>query len=177
MTLVVRGTVDPQGLARAVREEIRALDAALPVANVRTMSDVVGTTLSAPRFAGILLTAFAVLALVLSAIGIYGVLSYLVTRRRREIGIRLAIGARRMQVLRMVLQSALGLALAGIVLGLVAAAWASRLMTGLLHGVTPGDPGTFVAVGAALVLVATLASLVPALRATRIDPAVALRSE
>ncbi|HEV3484364.1 MAG TPA: FtsX-like permease family protein, partial [Vicinamibacterales bacterium] len=177
MTLVVRSAADPQGLARAVREEIRTLDAALPVANVRTMTEVVGATLSAPRFAGILFAAFAALALLLSAIGIYGVLSYLVTRRMREIGIRLAIGARRTQVLGMVLRSALGLALVGIVVGLLAAAVTSQLMRGLLHDVAPGDPMTFATVGAALVVVAVLASLVPALRATRIDPAVALRTE
>jgi predicted permease len=177
MTLVVKSIGDPQSLAGAIRSEIRALDAALPVADVRTMAEVVGATLSAPRFAGMLLGAFALLALLLSAIGIYGVLSYLVSRRMREIGIRLAIGARRAQVLGMVLRSALGLALAGIVIGLVVAAWAARLMTGLLHDVRPGDPATFAAVGAALVIVALLASLVPALRAARIDPAIALRTE
>ena len=177
MTLVVKGTADPRNLASTIRGEIRSLDAALPVANVRTMTEVVGATLSAPRFAGILLASFAGLALVLSAIGIYGVLSYIVSRRVREIGIRLAIGAPRAQVLRMVMLNALGLAAAGIVLGLAAAAWTARLMAGLLHGVTPSDPATFATVGVSLATVAVLASLVPAIRATRIDPLVALKSE
>ena len=177
MTLVVKSTASPQSLASAVRGEIRRLDAARPVANVRTMADVVDATLSAPRFAGILLASFAALALALSAVGIYGVLSYLVSRRTREIGIRLAIGARRAHVLRMVLRSALGLAFTGIVTGLLAAAWAARLMSGLLHSVAPGDPATFTIVGTSLAVVALLASLVPALRATRIDPIVALKSE
>ena len=116
------------------------------------MDDVVGATLSTPRFTGVLLGVFAALALTLSAIGIYGVLSYVVSRRTREIGIRLAIGAGRGQVLRMVLRSGLVLSLAGIALGIAAAAFATRLMNTLLHGVTPGDPATFAAVGIGLSL-------------------------
>ena len=177
MTLVVKSTASPESLAGVIRAEIRSLDASLPVADVRTMAEVVGATLSAPRFAGILLASFAGLALLLSAIGIYGVLSYLVSRRVREIGIRLAIGAPRAQVMQMVLRDAFGLALAGIALGLAASAWTARLMAGLLHGVAPGDPATFIVVGVSLATVAILASLVPALRATRIDPLVALKSE
>ena len=177
MTLVVKSASSPQSLAPSVRAEIRSLDAALPVANVRTMAEVVNATLSRPRFAGLLLGAFAGLALVLSAIGIYGVLSYVVTRRVREIGIRLAIGAPRAQVLGLVLRSALGLALSGIVAGLILSAWAARLMTEMLHGVTAWDPLTFLIIGALLATVALLASLVPAVRATRIDPLVALKAE
>ena len=177
MTLVVKAQSDPRALTSTVRQTIRELDANLPVAGIRTMDDVVAATLSAPRFTGMLLGAFAVLALVLSAIGIYGVLSYVVSRRTREIGIRVAIGAGRGQVLRLVLGSGVGLALVGIVLGLAAAASLSRLMTTLLHDVQPGDPATYAAVGGALTVVAIAASLIPAWRATRVDPVRALKAE
>jgi predicted permease len=177
LALVVKAQGDPASIVSAVRQEIRAMDPTLPIANVRTMDDVIGATLSAPRFTGMLLTAFAGLALLLSAIGIYGVLSYVVSRRTREIGIRVAIGAGRMQVLRLVLGQGLVLTLTGVFIGLVAAFWASALMRDLLYGVTPTDPLTFVAVGVVLTLIALLASLVPALRATRVDPLVALKAE
>ena len=177
MTLVVKAQSDPRALTSTVRQTIRELDANLPVAGIRTMDDVVAATLSAPRFTGMLLGAFAVLALVLSAIGIYGVLSYVVSRRTREIGIRVAIGAGRGQVLRLVLGSGVGLALVGIVLGLAAAASLSRLMTTLLHDVQPGDPATYAAVAGALTTVAIVASLIPAWRATRVDPVRALKAE
>ena len=177
MTLVVKAQSDPRALTSTVRQTIRELDANLPVAGIRTMDDVVAATLSAPRFTGMLLGAFAVLALVLSAIGIYGVLSYVVSRRTREIGIRVAIGAGRGQVLRLVLGSGVGLALVGIVLGLAVAASLSRLMTTLLHDVQPGDPATYAAVAGALTTVAIVASLIPAWRATRVDPVRALKAE
>ena len=177
MTVVVKTTGDPITLAPAVRQEIRKLDQSLPVADIRTMTDVVGATLSTPRFTGMLLLVFALLALALSAIGIYGVLSYVVSRRTREIGIRVAIGAGRIQVLRMVLAQGVTLTLTGVVIGIGLAVWASTLMREMLHGVKPGDPLTFAAVGAVLTGVAILASLVPALRATRVDPVVALKTE
>jgi len=177
MTLVVKAHSDPRALTSPVSQTIRELDANLPVADIRTMDDVVAATLSAPRFTGMLLGAFAGLALVLSAIGIYGVLSYVVSRRTREIGIRVAIGAGRGQVLRLVLGSGVGLALVGIVLGLAAAASLSRLMTTLLHDVQPGDPATYAAVAGALTTVAIVASLIPAWRATRVDPVRALKAE
>lgn len=177
MTLIVKTAQDPVTLAGPIRQQIKALDANLPVADVRSMSEVVAATLSTPRFTGVLLGAFAGLALILSAIGIYGVLSYVVSRRTREIGIRIAIGAQRSQVLRLVLRSGLTLALIGVAIGVAAAAWASRLMRGLLHDVQPGDPATFVAVAVVLSAVALLASLVPAWRATRVDPVVVLKGE
>jgi putative ABC transport system permease protein len=177
LTLVVKADGDPAALTRPIRQAVRSLDSSLPVAEVRTMETVVGATLSTPRFTGVLLGAFAALALALSAIGIYGVLSYVVSRRRREIGIRVAIGAGRADVLRLIMRSGLLLALSGIVLGLVLAAWASRLLQGLLHEVRPGDPLTFTVVAAVLTIVAVLASLLPAWRATRVDPVIALKSE
>lgn len=133
--------------------------------------------MSAPRFTGVLLGAFAVLALVLSAIGIYGVLSYLVSRRTREIGIRVAIGAGRGQILRLVLASGLTLALTGVVIGAIAAAFATQLMRGLLHDVAPIDPLTFAAVAILLSGIAVVASAVPAWRAMQVNPVVALKSE
>ena len=177
MSLVVKAEHDPIRLTGPIRQEIRALDATLPVANVRTMEEVVGATMSSQRFTGFLLVAFAAIALALSAIGIYGVLSYLVSRRTREIGIRLAIGAGRGQVLRLVLGSGLLLALTGVVAGLAVAFVATQSMSTLLHEVDPTDPLTFLSVAAVLTLVAILASLVPAWRATRVDPVVALKAE
>jgi predicted permease len=177
MTLVLRADGDPGALASPVREIIRQMDPSLPVADVRLMEDVVGSALSTPRFMSVLLTIFAALALTLSAIGIYGVLSYVVSRRTREIGIRVAIGAGRGRVLTMVLGGGVSLALLGIGAGLVLAFGVTRLLSGLLHGVTPADPLTFVVVTCALTGVAILASAVPAWRASRVDPVIALRSE
>ena len=177
MTLVMKSDRDPSALAGPVRQTVRQLDANLPVADIRTMDDVVDATLSTPAFTGLLLASFAGLALVLSAIGIYGVLSYVVSRRTREIGIRVAIGAGRGEVLRLILRSGLGLALAGLAIGLALAAWASRLIAGLLHEVSPLDPLTFTTVGVVLLVVAVAASFVPAWRASRVDPVLALRSE
>ena len=141
------------------------------------MDDVVARTLSAPRFTGMLLGVFAALALALSAIGIYGVLSYVVSRRTREIGIRVAVGAGRADVLRLVLSTGLGLSLAGMIIGLAISAVVGRLMQTLLHDVTPTDPATLAGVAALLTVVAALASLVPAWRATRVDPVRALKAE
>src|SRR5262245_36111819 len=177
MTRVAKPGAAPAAQAATVRQEIRSMDASLPVADVRTMADVLGATLSAPRFTGMLLGVFATLALILSAIGIYGVLSYVVSRRTREIGIRVAIGAGRGEVLRLILRSGLGLALAGVVIGTIAAIWTSGLMRNMLHDVSLGDPATFATVGAGLAVVAIVASLVPAWRATRVDPVVALKAE
>ena len=177
MTLVVKTEHDPATLTAAIRQRIRALDPNLPVADVRTMTDVVGATMSTPRFTGVLLGTFAVLALLLSAVGIYGVLSYVVSRRTREIGIRVAIGAQRTQVIALVLRNGLSLALAGVAIGVVTAAWASRLLGGLLHDVRPGDPATFASVALLLSTVAVVASFVPAWRASRVDPVVVLKGE
>jgi predicted permease len=177
MTIVARTDGDPAALTTTVRGVIRGLDPGLPVADVRPMTDVVGSAMSTPRFTSVLLSIFATLAVALSAIGIYGVLSYLVSRRTREIGIRVAIGAGRAQVLTMILGSGVSLSLAGIAIGLALAFGVTRLLSGLLHGVTPADPATFAAVALGLVAVSALASAVPAWRASQVDPVVALKSE
>ncbi|MGB2716862.1 MAG: ABC transporter permease [Vicinamibacterales bacterium] len=177
MTLVIKTAQDPAALTGAVRQQVRAIDSNMPVAEVRTMPEVVDATLSTPRFTGVLLGTFAALALILSAIGIYGVLSYIVSRRTREIGIRVAIGAQRTEVIRLVLRNGLSLSLVGVVIGVAIAAWASQLMRGLLHDVRPTDPLTFIAVGGLLSAVATVASFVPAWRAARVDPVVVLKGE
>jgi putative ABC transport system permease protein len=175
--VVVRTTGDPMAVASVVRNEIRAMDPNLPVANIRPMTEVVATSLATPRLTGLLMGIFAAIALTLAAVGIYGVLSYLVARRTHEIGIRLAVGADRSQVLAMVLKQGLTLAGTGIVAGLVAAFVLTRLMQSLLYQVRPSDPVTFAVVSLALVLVAIIASAVPAYRATRVSPLVALRTE
>ena len=177
MTLVVKAQQDPRALVTGIRHVVRDLDPSLPIANVRTMDEIVAGTMSAPRFTGMLLGVFAGLAVILSAIGIYGVLSYLVSRRTREIGIRVAIGAGRGQVLGLILRNGFGLALIGLALGLLAAHSLSRLMRTLLHDVEPTDPVTFTAVAATLTIVALAASIVPALRAMRVDPVRALKAE
>lgn len=162
MYVVAKTSGDPLALAAPIRQAVAALDPNLPVANVRTMERVVTDSISTPRFTGFLLGMFAALALALSAIGIYGVLSYIVSRRTQEIGIRMAIGASLWAVVRMVLAGGLALSLAGIAIGLVAAAVVTRLMASLLYEVAPLDPSTFVAVPIVLAAVALLASYVPA---------------
>jgi ABC-type antimicrobial peptide transport system permease subunit len=175
--VVVRTTGDPMALAGPVRGEVRAIDPTVPVANVRPMTEVVATSLATPRLTGFLLGTFAAIALVLAAVGIYGVLAYLVSRRTHEIGIRLAIGADRRQVMGLILGHGLRLTAAGVVLGLAGAFALARLMQSVLYDVRPTDPGTYVAVVGVLVAAAVLASALPALRAIRVDPVSALRSE
>ena len=175
--LVVRTSGDPMMLAGPTREAIRAMDPNLPVANIRPMTDVVNTALATPRLTGFLMGTFAAIALTLAAVGIYGVLSYLVARRTHEIGIRLAVGADRSQVLALVLKQGLTLAGSGIAAGVLAALLLTRLMQSLLYQVQPTDPWTFLIVTLALVVVALLASALPAFRATRVSPLIALRTE
>jgi putative ABC transport system permease protein len=141
------------------------------------MSEVVSTALATPRLTGFLLATFATIALMLAAVGIYGVLSYLVSQRTHEIGIRLAIGADRRQVLLMILRQGVMLALFGIGVGIVGAFALTRLMQSLLYQVAPSDPITFAAVPVALVIVAAMASYLPARRATRVSPVTALRMD
>ena len=177
MNLVVRSTLDKSALSPVVRRAVSALDASLPIVGYRSMDEVISDSVARPRFLAQLLGVFATVALLLSAIGTYGVLAFAVMERRREIGIRMALGATENGVLAMVLRQGLTLAATGLVIGLLGAAALTRLTTTLLFGVTPLDPPTFVAVGAFMLLVAGAAAIIPARRATRVDPLTALRSD
>ena len=177
MTLVVRTTGEPQALAPAVREQIRALDAKLPVADVKTLRDQVDLSLFPSRVAAWTLGGFGALALLLAAIGIYGVVSYSVAQRTREIGVRMALGAKRKDVLRLVLGQGLFVIALGLIVGLSLAFAATRLIAGFLYGVGATDLLTFGAVPLLLGIVALGASYIPARRATKVDPLVALRYE
>ncbi len=177
MTVAIRTTANEQALAPSIRQIVAQLDHAVPVSDVQTMSHVVDASAARPRFTMVLLALFASLAVTLGVIGIYGVMSYTVAQRTREMGVRMALGATPGDAMRLVLGEGLALAAAGIGVGMVAAIGSSRLLRGVLVGVTPTDPLTFVTVPIALALVALLASYLPARRATRVDPTTALRSE
>jgi putative ABC transport system permease protein len=173
--LLVRSTLPPGALAQVIRERIAAYDPALLVQRIRPMEDVVSGALSRPRFNLVLLSAFAFIALALSAVGIYGVLGYFVSQRTREIGIRMALGARPADVVRLVLREGMAPVVAGAAVGIAAAALATGALRTMLFGVTPLDPVSFAAAPALLAAVALLACYLPARRATRVDPLVALR--
>jgi putative ABC transport system permease protein len=175
MTLVVRATGDPMSQVAPIRARIRALDGNLPIAAIRTMDDVIGTSIATPKLTGRVLSIVGLLALTLAAIGMYGVLSYVVSQRRQEFGIRLAIGAGRRRVLGMVLSNGIVLAVLGLGAGLAVAAVVLPFLSGLLYGVEPFDPVTFLVTPAVLLVVATIAAIIPAWRATRVDPIRAIR--
>ena len=177
MNVVVRSTLPLESLARVVRETVNAMDRTLPIVRLRTMDDVFSDSISRQRFLAQLLGVFAGLALVLAAVGTYGVLSYLVTERQREIGIRMALGADRTSVLSLVLRQGLSTAVIGLVIGVAGALGLTRLARSLLFEVQPTDPLTFGTVAGVITLVALVACVVPARRATRVDPMVALREE
>ena len=175
--LVVRSELRPLSLVDPVKEIIRELDADLPISDVRTLADVVSQSMSDRRFTMGLLVAFAAVGLLLAAIGIYGVISYSVLQRMREMGLRVALGAQRDSIFRMVLSRALGLAAVGLLVGLAAAPLAGRALAGLLYGVEAWDPVTFAGVPALFALISFLAAAIPARRATRADPLQLLREE
>jgi putative ABC transport system permease protein len=177
ITLVVRTAGDPAAIISSVKTAIWSFDANLPITNVLVTDDVVAQANAQPRFETLLLSVFAVVALVLAAVGIYGVMSYTVARRTHEIGIRISLGAARADVLLLVIRQGLVLALAGSAVGIVSALMLARLMTKLLYGVAPTDPITFAGVAALLIAVALTACYVPARRAMRVDPMEALRHE
>jgi putative ABC transport system permease protein len=177
LTLAVRTASDPLALSIPIQKEIAKLDPELPVSDVLTMQQIIAQSLGNAGLSASLVLAFAVLSLLLASVGLYGVLSYLTTQRTGEIGVRMALGAQRGQVLRLMLGDGLRPALYGLMLGLAASAGAVRLIQSMLYGTRPLDPAIFAAVAATLLLVAALACLVPAWRASRIDPMQALRIE
>ena len=177
INVLTRTDVEPSSLTSAVRGEIAALNKTQPVFNVRTMEQIVSQSVAPRRFSMLLLSVFAVVALALASIGIYGMMSYAVTQRTREIGLRMTLGAQRGNVLRLVIGHGMKLAIIGVGLGLVAAIALTRTMKSLLFGVSATDPITFIAIALLLMIVALLACWVPARRATKVDPMVSLRYE
>jgi len=177
MSIAARTEGNPNAMAQSIKQEIWKVDPQLPVSRVETMDEMTAGSFAARRFNMSLLTLFAGLALVLAAIGIYGVMSYAVTQRTQEIGIRMALGARTSDVLRIVLRNGMTLILIGIALGLGGAFVLTRLMVTLLFGVTPTDAFTIGLVSMVLIVVAFIACFIPARRATKVDPLVALRYE
>ncbi|HVG31968.1 MAG TPA: ABC transporter permease [Pyrinomonadaceae bacterium] len=177
MTLMVRSTTDEKALRASIQREIRAVDPDLPVYGIKSMEQMISESVSPRRLNMILLTTFAVVALVMAALGIYGVMAYSVSQRTHEIGIRMALGAQRGDVLKMIVGQGMILTLMGIGIGLAASFGLTRLMRSLLYGVTATDPLTYIAVALVLGTVALMASLIPARRATRVDPMEALRYE
>jgi predicted permease len=177
MKIAVRTEGEPAALTSTVREQIRRLDPSLPVTGVQTLEEVVDSSAGPQRFNAVLLGSFALLALLLAALGIGGVLATSVSRRRQEIGVRMALGAQRRDVLRMVLREGMFLVLGGLAVGLPVAVLLTRLMSTLLFEISPRDPATFAAVSGLLLTVAILACYIPARRATRVEPVVALRQD
>jgi putative ABC transport system permease protein len=177
MDIVVRTEGRPESVLSAIRQKVRALDAELPVSNVRTMDEWVSNNAATPRLNGVLFAIFAGVALIIAGIGIYGVLSYSVNQRTREIGVRLALGAQPVDVLRMVVREGMLLAFAGIAAGLGGAVLVSRALATLLFGIEARDPATFAGVAVVLIAIALTACYIPARRATRVDPVIALRYE
>ncbi|HEX9426959.1 MAG TPA: FtsX-like permease family protein, partial [Candidatus Polarisedimenticolia bacterium] len=177
MFLNVKTEGDPRALLDTVHRAAQALEPTMPLTNVQTAEDLIATTLWAPRMAAILLSIFGLLALVLASVGIYGVMSYAVSQRTREFGIRMALGAQPRDVLALVLHQGMKLVGLGVVIGLAAALGTTRLAATLLVGVSATDPATFAAIALLLSSVAAFASFLPARRATRVDPTIALRYE
>jgi putative ABC transport system permease protein len=177
MTILVRTRNDPTTLVPALRNAVWAIDPNQPITNISTLEKIVADSIAQPRLNMMLMGLFGALAMILAAVGIYGLLSYAVTQRTQEMGIRMALGARAADVLKLVLRQGMTMALVGEAIGLVGAFALTRLIRGLLFGVTPTDAPTFIAVFGVLNLVALLACFIPARRATKVDPLVALRYE
>jgi putative ABC transport system permease protein len=174
MGLVIRTAGDPAAFATTLRREVQALDKDQPIYNVRTMDDVVANSLGTRRVSMQLFAVFAIAALLLAALGIYGVMAYSVTQRTQEIGIRMALGAQKSDVLALVIRQGMTLSVIGVVVGLAGAFALTRLLANLLFGVAATDPLTFVAIPLLLLFVALVACYLPARRAARLDPTIAL---
>jgi predicted permease len=177
MNLVLEASRPLQTLTPVIRQAVSAIDPGLPIVQLRSMEDVVGASLARQRFLSLLLGIFAAVALLLAAIGTYGVLSYMVSERQREIGIRMALGAGNGRIVRMVLRQGIGIAAVGIVAGVAGALALSRITRSLLYGVDPADPATFGVVVIVIAVIATAACLIPMRRATRVDPLTAIRAD
>jgi putative ABC transport system permease protein len=177
LVIAARTAADPMSFARAARDEVRMMDKDLVVSNPQTMERIVANSISGQRFTAVLLGIFAVVALSLAAVGIYGVMSYVVTQRTNEIGIRMALGAEPRDILGLVAGQGLKLAVIGVALGLIGAFAATRALSVLLYGVSPTDAVTLASIALLLVMVALLACYIPARRAAKVDPMVALRCE
>ncbi|HJR60186.1 MAG TPA: ABC transporter permease [Vicinamibacterales bacterium] len=177
MNVVLRTAGDPALLTSALRQSVASLDPNVPVQGITTLEAIVGDSIDQPKFFAMLAAGFAILALVLAAIGIYGVMAYVVAQRTTEIGVRMALGATQREVFRLVISDGLKLTGIGVALGVAGSILVARWLTTLLFGVTPGDPGTLAVTAAVLLLVAAAACFVPARRATRVDPMVALRAQ
>jgi putative ABC transport system permease protein len=177
MTIVARSSLEPSVLGAAITRAVHGIDPELPVSRVRTMEEFQSASVAHPRFTAMLLAGFALLAMVLALVGVYGVMAYVVSQRTREIGVRMALGAERPDVVWMVVRHGVALAGLGIVIGLLGAAAGTRLMERLLFGVSATDPMTFAAAAVALGIASVAATCIPALRAARVAPVTALRCE
>ena len=177
MTLLARTRTDPPAVLGRIRDIVRGMDSDMPLYDVRTMEDHMGIALLPARLGGEVLGAFGLLGLLLAAVGVYGVMAYSVAQRTRELGIRIAVGADRSSVIRLVLGEGLRLAAVGTVLGLLGAAGASQLVKGMLYNVNALDPAAFVGVPSVLLAVAALAVYLPARRAASVDPMKALKTD
>src|SRR5262245_19654502 len=176
MTFLVRAG-NPAAMAASARAAVASVDSGLPVADLRTMSEVISTASGQPRFTTLVMSFFASIAFFLAALGLYGTLAYSVEQRVREIGVRIALGADKREIFRLIIGNGMRLALVGAAVGVLSALALTRLMGGMLSGVTSTDPLTYIVVVGLLVISALLASYLPARRATRVDPIVALRAE
>jgi len=177
LRFAIRTDRDPASIGQSVRRLVLARDRTVPVENLVSMENVIGESLAPQRTISVTLALFAAVALMLACIGLYGVLAYSVSRRTHEIGVRVALGASRREVLGLVLKRGMALALSGLAAGIVAAFGLTRLLKDMLFGIAPSDPATFMAVSVLLTLVAALACAIPARRAAKVDPMVALRYE
>ena len=177
MNIVVRTTTDPGSMTSAVLQQISRVDPDQPVYQVKTMDEYLGESMAQRRLSTVLLGVFAALALILAALGVYGMMSYLVSQRTREIGVRMALGARQLDILTLVVRHGMWLSILGIAVGVAAALLLTRIMTSSLYGISASDPLTYVGISALLALIALLACLIPARRALKVDPIIALRYE